>query len=429
MTGWSAIQSSFRSAVLSRLVISVGLAVAMRADAQATQGLAVEGYITSVHLPAGFDVNRIHVTVTSQTRFGQTSDKTPSIDSPMRAEVQMGAFVQVIGTKAGDGVHADEVLFRDDPDKKLDGFGEIDTVIRRGAEPVLQADGFRIRVTSAAKVSYHGDLKSLDDVDTGIWIRYKGKRDKTAEVVATRAEFFAPRKGNAKEARVNFAALRAYQDESGFSKPQLLDADGRLMSLHTKVRYSDAGGYCGWHTVPADLELQQRVRRVGALVIPSFQRQLASGDPGKIPFRFYAVDEKKIRSDIFCNDGLILVPRQVVGRLKNDDQLAALLADGVAFYLQVRSARVLAEYRDLLGIEVAGYVASAFAPGVDLATDVGVGVMQHEIEIKMQEQRGRMALALMKDAGYDPWQAPEAWRLLAPKELPKDPDSRWPSRR
>ncbi len=263
MTGWTAIQRITHPVLFRGLVIAAVFALGMRAGAQETPGLAVEGYITSVHLPAGFDVNRTHVTVTAETRYGRASDKTPSIDSPMRAEVQMGAFVQVIGTKAGDGVHADEVLFRDDPDKKLDGFGEIDTVIRGGAEPVFQADGFRIRVTSATKISYHGDLKSLDDVDTGIWIRYTGKRDKTAEVVATRVEFFAPRKGNAKEARANFAAMRAYQDESGFSKPQLLDADGRLMSLHTKVRYSDAGGYCGWHTVPADLELQQRVRTGG----------------------------------------------------------------------------------------------------------------------------------------------------------------------
>jgi hypothetical protein len=26
----------------------------------------------------------------------------------------------------------------------------------------------------------------------------------------------------------------------------------------------------------------------------------------------------------------------------------------------------------------------------------------------------------MADAGYDPYQAPEAWRLLAPERLPKD---------
>ncbi len=42
---------------------------------------------------------------------------------------------------------------------------------------------------------------------------------------------------------------------------------------------------------------------------------------------------------------------------------------------------------------------------------------------QMEEQRARVALALMADAGYDPWQAPEAWRLLAPKKRPKDPDS------
>jgi hypothetical protein len=36
----------------------------------------------------------------------------------------------------------------------------------------------------------------------------------------------------------------------------------------------------------------------------------------------------------------------------------------------------------------------------------------------MQQQRGRVALSLMADGGYDPWQAPEAWRLLTPKHLP-----------
>jgi hypothetical protein len=44
----------------------------------------------------------------------------------------------------------------------------------------------------------------------------------------------------------------------------------------------------------------------------------------------------------------------------------------------------------------------------------------HEIDVRLQEQRGRMALALMADAGYDPWQAPEAWRRATPKTAPKD---------
>ena len=68
----------------------------------------------------------------------------------------------------------------------------------------------------------------------------------------------------------------------------------------------------------------------------TYQKQLAADDPSKIQFQFYAIDEPKIRSDVFCNEGLVLVPRQVVQRLKNDDQLAAVLADGVAFGLQRR---------------------------------------------------------------------------------------------
>ncbi len=429
MTTSATIQKIFHFVWFSSLVIAVGLVPGMRAKAQDKVGIEVEGYVTAVHSPNGFDVNGRHVTVSSATEYALPGSKASKSGDELKDEIQLGAFVHVDGPKTGDTIDARMIEIRDNSDKKLDGFGEIDTVVSGGDEPVFQADGFRIRITSATQVSYHGDLKLLADVNTGVWVHYTGKRDKTAEVVATRAEFFAPRNGSAKEARANFAAMRVYQDESGFSKPELLDADGHLMSVHTKVRYSDAGGNCGWHRVPADLALQERVRRVGERVIPSFQRQLAAGDPGKIPFRFYAVDDAKIRSDIFCNDGLVLVPRQVVERLKNEDQLAALLADGVAFYLQVRSARVLAEFRDLLGIEIAGYVAAVFAPGVDIATDIGAGVAQHEIEMRMQEQRGRMALAMMADAGYDPWQAPEAWRLVAPKELPSDADLlKYPSR-
>jgi len=38
----------------------------------------------------------------------------------------------------------------------------------------------------------------------------------------------------------------------------------------------------------------------------------------------------------------------------------------------------------------------------------------------MNEQRWRVALELMAEAGYDPWQSPEAWRLVAPGKLPAD---------
>jgi hypothetical protein len=60
-----------------------------------------------------------------------------------------------------------------------------------------------------------------------------------------------------------------------------------------------------------------------------------------------------------------------------------------------------------------------------VALDLAVnGAMPNTKEqIQMEEQRGRIALALLADAGYDPRQAPEAWRLLDPKHAPADPSA------
>lgn len=153
------------------------------------------------------------------------------------------------------------------------------------------------------------------------------------------------------------------------------------------------------------------------------------GDPWKIPFRFYVVDEPKIRFEIGCNAGLILIPRQVVKRLANDDQLAAVIAQGVAGSLQLQESRLMLRYRDLLfsTVDIAAFFPAGL-PGALLSADVGGGIYAHEMQRALEEQRGRIALSFLADAGYDPWQAPEAWRLLEPKRPPTSTDSlKYPS--
>jgi hypothetical protein len=175
--------------------------------------------------------------------------------------------------------------------------------------------------------------------------------------------------------------------------------------------------------------MQARVRRVGMSVVPSFQKQLADDDTAKIHFRFYAVEETEIRSALSCGEGLILVPRQVVERLKNDDQLAAVLADGVALDLQFLSAKLVMEIREFESAKIATEILNDFVPKVYFASLIGGKVVGNRIEVQMQEQRGRIALSLLNSAGYDLRQAPEAWRLLEPKRLPKDSNSlKFPNR-
>jgi hypothetical protein len=152
-------------------------------------------------------------------------------------------------------------------------------------------------------------------------------------------------------------------------------------------------------------------------LVPAYQRAMADDDPSKIHFRFFAVDNNKLRGEACLLDGAILVSKQTIERLGNDDQLAAIVADGIACNLQRQTARRVMTMRKEVALDVAG----AFVPGASLAAMFVPGASTSKEEAIMQEERLRIALALMKDAGYNLWQAPEAWRLLEPKKPPADP--------
>jgi predicted Zn-dependent protease len=155
--------------------------------------------------------------------------------------------------------------------------------------------------------------------------------------------------------------------------------------------------------------------------VPQYQRDLPTDDSAKIPFRFYAVVEERIRTEIYCTNGLVLVPVSVLNRLRNEDQLATVLAYGIAGELQQQAAEAHGfTLKD--AAESAAYGSLGFAgPLPTVLGSAGGMVALHKIKHTEENERGRMALAFLSDAGFDPHQAPEAWRLLAPVRLPKDP--------
>ena len=401
------------------------MTAARMAPAQKQKLVKTEGYVTAVDAATGFDVDGTHVTTSPETAYGRIDGKPDKDQAPLKDSLRVGLYVQVVGSMAGGSIRASSVLWSDNSGRKLHGFGVIDRVICPGSEPVYEADGYRMQIRASTQVSFRGSLKSLADVGTNTWVSYEGKRDKAGVLVTTEARFFSAKSGKSK--------AKQDQPDQVPTEDSLVSADGRLLPRHAKVRMSDSGGVCGWHKVPGDKALQERVHRIGMSVVPAYQKHLAADDASKIKFRFYAVNETKVRSDISCTEGVVLVPQQVVERLKNDDQLAAILADGVAYSLQLQAAR---NFWGKSGktIEVASVAADAAflvanPIGVLLANETFVKVASRLIETKLEEQRGRVTLALMANAGYDPWQAPEAWRLLAPKHLLTDTGSlKYPDR-
>ncbi|MGA3135155.1 MAG: hypothetical protein ABSC88_04085 [Terracidiphilus sp.] len=297
-------------------------------------------------------------------------------------------------------------------DPTVSGLGIIDRVIASGSEPVFRADGYTFRVSAATEVRFGGGLKALSEVGTNTLARFDGKRDGSGEIVAAKVEF----------ARLKLPKRKAEPTDlqvTTFPPGSKIDASKGFGTAGTNFPQEDQGGWCGWYLVPPDSALQERIRQIGMRVVPKYQRDLPGDDRAKIPFRFYVVEGTHLRKAIFCGDGLVLLPMDAVQRLPSDDLLAAVLAEGVAGVLlqQAEDGRPFTlTDAAMKAAEFAG--AAGYVP--EAAAQIGLLIEHQRAGRSMEHARGRMALALMADAGFDPHKAPEAWRLLAPKRLPKD---------
>ncbi|MFP5267020.1 MAG: hypothetical protein ACLGQU_06605 [Acidobacteriota bacterium] len=57
-------------------------------------------------------------------------------------------------------------------------------------------------------------------------------------------------------------------------------------------------------------------------------------------------------------------------------------------------------------------------PILNTAALVSLRKAVNAVLLQQMEERGRISMGLLADAGYDPRQVAEAWRLLAPKHHP-----------
>jgi hypothetical protein len=377
----------------------------------------VKGYITAVHLPGGFYVNDCHVALSAQTGVGYIGDQVLESDTPIREELRPGAYIEVIGdydwrTKTA---RADMVFIFNERKRVRAGEGLILKVVSTGPEPVYRADGYLIRIGSASSVSFHSGLKRLSDVGPNTVLHYVGKVGADGILEATRARF-----------------TRVEHGPQGAPHTPSSGAPGSAAPSKEGAPRDDSAPACSdklaqtWRVVPPDQPLQERVARVGMSLAPAYQREMAGDDPAGIHFRFCAIDDEKMRSGYTLFDKhTILIPRQAVERLQNDSQLAAVLAEGMAQILQVRGISK-GEIADAgVGAVLTGtmiFVAPVSAAG--FATElIPERYREGAMETPVEDQRERIALGLIADAGYDPHQAPEAWRLLAPEHPAPNPQS------
>jgi hypothetical protein len=392
------------------LVVSLLLLSTTACLCEKTQPPVVTGYISRISSPTDLDVSAERILIDSQTKIQIASPDGTLKDcsSITDAKLYLGEPADVYGNLnlADATIAASRIVLRTPATHVVTGSGIVDAMLPTpsSASPqsndrLLRADGYPILLNDNTKLTFQKPLSSLSDLQTNLWIRFRGTQRPDGVLVAD-SVVLSENVVSHGEAKLRADSERAAIDS------------GKKKSEKAKASNSPDSS-------PAEQAMQARVSAIGARLVPKYQSELPATDPTKINFRFQVIDDPNWRQDekddiddLALPSGIVLVPRQVVERMQNDSQLAAFLADGIACILEKQELHADAKEDQLTGIEA---IAGTVVPVLGIATQIATSSAGGKLGDLRRNQSGRVSLTLLHDAGYDLAQAPIAWWLLASK--------------
>lgn len=383
--------------LLGLLVVSAGCACAQ----DSIQNPILTGYVTRAVSSDDFDVNGFRVVPAKE---GAAYQRIPQSGEPY-----LGEPVDVFGSLHGKSHTVTATAIGLNPVKpEVGGRARILRVYQLrdpgmpSAKAMIGADGYRILIIPATRKDYRSPLTPASSISAGVWLTYKGRQRADGVVVAehvemsqtdiTRSEAKFVGKNEYDPAKVNPSAKQTAMDKAFFG------IDPKKIPPYQ------------------DPPMQARVESILHSLVPAYQRALPDGDPMKLNFRVQLVDRPKWRTVLELPSGILLLPKQVVERMQNDSQLAAILAYGVAGTLETVDWRRHGADTKITAAQLAGIAGGFFVPGLGLGSDVAGFSAGSAVQRSLEDQCFRVSLALMNTAGYDVRQAPVAWWLLASKK-------------
>lgn len=364
------------------------------------------GYVHGTH-QGYFQLNNLQVACGAETEIvvaaGFESGRIPANCEGIR----VGDHVQVIGTEAGtQQVRARRVAI--DPLKvedRIRGYVLLDRApaLANGADGwsgSLYVEGRRLTVTPATRVVFettdNASLQSLAQVGPNVYVAYEAKPLYEGKLDAL-VLVFSPNETSQLE-----LDFRKRED------PQIIEPD-YVIKTPGKIRF---GKKYEFELYP-DKQMQQRVETIGLALVPEFQRTMKESDLGKLKFRFYVLDTKK-QTQLVSSNGVVMISANVVERMKNDAQLAALLGQLVAAAVQEQEFRQQnrKEVQKVFGWTMTA--ASVISPAGTIAGLINSGAWA-KFQRLQQEQAARVGMDYMQRAGFDPREFPAALQELSGK--------------
>ncbi len=274
----------------------------------------------------------------------------------------------------------------------------------------VRADGYRLLLNAKTDTRFAPTMHDFHDVEANTWVRYAGRQQQDGTVALDTAEF-APNVVNEREAKL--------REKREFDPATVTESD-RQGGFSKAFRGVDPKRFPAYN----DAALQQRIDTLGQRLVPAYQAALPDSNPAKIHFRFQVIDRKNVHDALALPSGIILIPHQVIERLANDDQVAGVLADGIATALEKQEFRMIPTAQKMTAAQVAGEVGGAFVPGLGLASLFAGDAAAEKMLRRAEDQSGRVSLQLLHDAGFNIAEAAMAWWLLSsskPKPMTEIP--------
>ena len=384
------------------------LALSLPLAAQDPPPPDLDGLITALPSSLTPDINGKHVLLTPTTEIKVRNGDRTSPASPADRTFYLGEHLQIFGKLKSHILEATRIVILPAQPAEVTARGIVEAVLPATTSvTLLRAAGYKLLLPASLSVTFLPAGSPNKPLQTNLWIAFHGKQQPDGIILADKVIAFENTIGKSEQKLI---------DKTDYD-PTAIDPDTGQTLLSKAFLGIDP------HKIPPyeDHAMQLRLTAIGERLIPAYQRALPTTDPTKINFRFQLIDQGSWRQPLTLGSGIILVPFQIVDRMQNDSQLATLLANSIAVSLEKQAIDTQVSVKMLaatLGLETAGVLCAPIAIG-DLALQaalVPAAISNAKAARLQDEERLRVSLFLLDDAGFDIYQAPHAWWLLSSKK-------------
>jgi hypothetical protein len=240
-------------------------------------------------------------------------------------------------------------------------------------------------------------LTKLNDIHPEMYVAYEGHRLEDGRVQTTKLIF--------KDNEMTGAEVKLWKS----LKPKVKEFKGgspgeiRIAGHKNKI-------------VP-DPALQKYVSELALSLVPESQRTLASNSPNRIPFQVYVIDQKGFNANATAN-GIICVNSGVFTVAENEAQLAFVLGHEIAHATQEHTLRQMEFHKKKrMALAIGAAVAQAYgAYNVRDLVQLTQAAVTNGYQRYLENQADRLGMEYMIAAGYDPREAPRAWKAVSLKQ-------------